>query len=182
MTDGASPGNAPPLGRWLASATSLLTLGAVLWPIIQNWRRTPIDGFPFSYYPMFTAKRSERARVTFLVGIETDGKRHPLHHRYVGAGGQNQVRRQIYRMVKENRADEVCDRVVAKLARENPRLYRRLATVQAVTCIYRLNDYFGGGSREPLRERVHASVVVHPVPGIAPEQENPVRSIYKGPA
>lgn len=176
----AVAGGASPLGRRLASVTSLLAVGAVLWPIVQNWRRVPSDGFPLSYYPMFNVKRSGKARVTFLVGVGANGERYPLHFRYAGSGGQNQVRRQIYRMVNEGRAGELCERVIAKLARENPRLHRRLAAVQAVTCTYRLDDYFGGGSRQPLRERIHATVVVQPASGAMPERGNPKPAIHKG--
>ncbi len=178
----ASPPHATALSRRFASGTSLLALGAVLWPVVQNWRRVPSDGFPFSYYPMFSAYRSGRTRVTPLVGVEAGGKRHLLHNRYAGSGGQNQVRRQIRRMANEGRADELCVRVIARLAREKPRLHRRLAAVQLVTGTFLLDDYFGGGSREPLREKVHATVVVQPASDIAPKQGTLVHSIHKGPA
>ncbi len=71
-------------------------------------------------------------------------------------------------MIDEGRASELCERVVANLAKEKPRLHRKLATVQVVMGDFLLDDYFGGGSREPLREKVFATVVVQPVPGSAP--------------
>lgn len=171
-----------PRGWRLASGASILTLGAVLWPIVQNWRRTPSDGFPFSYYPMFSAKRTEKSRVAYLVGLEADGTRHLLHYRYAGSGGHNQVRRQIRRMTVEGRAEELCERVIANLARQGPRLHRKLATVQVVIGEYLLDDYFGGGSREPLREKVYATVAVHPSRETSQAHGNPTRSIGKGAA
>ncbi len=39
-------------------AGGVALLGSVLVPIRQNWRAKPRDGFPLSYYPMFSAKRS----------------------------------------------------------------------------------------------------------------------------
>ncbi len=152
------------LGQLLASGTSLLTLGAVLWPVVQNWRRQPRDGFPFSYYPMFSARRGGTSSVTCVIGIDADGNRHSLHYRHAGFGGHNQVRRQLRRMAIEGRAEDTCASVIANIARERPKLHRSLAAVQIVTRTYRLDDYFGGGSRDPLREKVHASVVVQAVP------------------
>jgi len=152
------------LGQVLASGASLLTLGAVLWPVVQNWRRMPRDGFPFSWYPMFSARRGKTSSVTCVIGVDLNGNQHQLHYRYAGFGGHNQVRRQLNRMAVEGRAGNTCAFVIGNLARERPKLHQKLATVQVVTRTYRLDDYFGGGSREPLREKVHATVVVQAVP------------------
>ena len=51
-------------GKAMAAAASLLLLGAVMAPVRQNWRRGGRDGFPLSYYPMFSAKRRATASVT----------------------------------------------------------------------------------------------------------------------
>jgi len=44
-------------GKRVAFLSSLAMIGAVLWPVHQNWRARPQDSFPLSYYPMFRAKR-----------------------------------------------------------------------------------------------------------------------------
>jgi len=59
----------PTQGKGLASGFSLLMTCAVLWPIVENWREDLTDSFPLSYYPMFTEKRAEKARVTYMVGF-----------------------------------------------------------------------------------------------------------------
>jgi len=51
-----------------------------------------------------------------------------------------------------------------------------------VTRTYRLDDYFGGGSREPLREKIHATVVVRAVAQTPPVPEvTLVGAIHEGP-
>lgn len=157
-----SPGGATEseTGRGVARAVSLLTVAAVLAPVVQNWRASPVDGFPFSYYPMFTAKRTRRTRVTHLVGYDAAGKRYYLSHRLVGEGGLNQARRQLRRLALGGDADAVCQRVAARCARARTGLHADLVTIQVVTGEYRLRDYFAGRC-EPRSETVHASLPVN---------------------
>jgi hypothetical protein len=150
---------APDAGRRIARAASFLTVTAVLAPVVQNWRTHPVDGFPFSYYPMFTAKRTQRTRVTHLIGYDAAGRRHHLSHRLVGEGGLNQVRRQLRRLALGGEAGAVCERVAARCARARTGLHADLVTVQIVTGEYRLRDYFAGAC-EPRSETIHASVTV----------------------
>jgi hypothetical protein len=146
-------------GKGLAGAASLLMIGAVLWPVTQNWRKEPKDGFPLSYYPMFSTKRSERARVHYLVGFGTRGERQPIPYTYAGTGGLNQVRRQINRVVRGGRADTLCRIVAAKVAQDEEERFAGVVTVQVVTGDYRLTDYFTG-NRDPVSECVRASCPV----------------------
>ncbi|MBA2450364.1 MAG: hypothetical protein H0V51_20305 [Chloroflexi bacterium] len=143
-------------GKRFASGLSILTIGAVLWPIVQNSRQQPKDNFPLSYYPMFTADRSQRAQVTHLLGLDARGRRYPIPYGYAGAGGLNQVRRQLRELVRIGRADELCRSVASKIGRESGGPFAGVVTVQVVTGEYRLADYFTG-TRTPLSERVHAS-------------------------
>ena len=146
----------PRNGQRLAGAASLVIVGAVLWPVIENWRKLPRDGFPLSYYPMFSAKRSARVRVTHLVGVDAAGQRYPLSYLYAGSGGLNQVRRQIYRIVKQGQAADLCLRVALRVERRPMGLPAEIVTVQVVTGEYRLADYFRG-KKAPLSEIIHAS-------------------------
>ncbi len=143
-------------GKGLAGGLSLLTIGAVLWPVTQNWRKIPKDSFPLSYYPMFSAKRSKKATVHYLVGLGARGERHLIPYTYAGTGGLNQVRRQINRVVRGGRADTLCRIVAAKVAQEEEDRFGGVVTVQVVTGEYRLTDYFTG-NRDPVSERVRAS-------------------------
>jgi len=143
----------------LAGAASLLTVCAVLWPVVQNWRKKPKDNFPLSHYPMFSAKRPKSASFTYLVGLGAGGKRHLLPHTYVGAGGLNQVRKHIRKAVVGGKADELVRLVAASLALDVEERFSSVVTVQVVTGKYRLQDYFAG-KRTPAREVVHASCPV----------------------
>lgn len=166
-------------GQRLACVASVMLLGAVFAPIVQNWRPAPRDGFPFSYYPMFSARRGAKTRVTYLVGVKADGTRDPLHFRFAGCGGQNQLRRQIRRMANEGRSGDLCERVAARLAEERPALHRNLTAVELVTGTYVLDDYFGGRSRLPHREKVHASVPLPAASCPAPSHQAPHRAALK---
>ena len=131
-------------------------IGAVLWPIAQNWRERQRDGFPLSYYPMFTAKRSATVDITHFVGIELSGERQPVPYTYAGSGGLNQVRRQINRAVREGRAEALCDSVAAQVARQESEALAEVVRVELVTGKYRLAHYFAGETR-PVSERILAS-------------------------
>src|SRR5262245_23160043 len=93
--------------KYCALFFSLAMTGAVLLPVHQNWRSTPHDSFPLSYYPMFSAKRSPVEIFHYIVGYDADDKRYIIPHTFAGAGGLNAVRRQINRTVREGHADEL---------------------------------------------------------------------------
>jgi len=129
-------------------------VGAMLQPLVQNWREQPSDSFPFSYYPMFTAQRTKGKRETYLVGLDAHGARRLLPYGCAGPGGHNQVRRQINRSVGAGRADAVCAAVAAHVAGRTR--FDDIVTVQVLTGTYDLAAYFSG-AREPTSERVRAS-------------------------
>lgn len=145
--------------RRVATAASMLALGLVLWPIRQNWRAAKRDGFPLSYYPMFSARRSERVQVHHLVAVTAPGERRLLAHHLCGPGGLNQVRRQLRRLMRAGQAEQLCERVVQRLARERDGSLADVVSVEAVRSEYSLADYFGGDKR-PLSEKVYASLAV----------------------
>lgn len=164
-----------------AGAISLAVIAAVLSPMVQNWRARPKDSFPLSYYPMFTASRGEATRITYLVGVDGEGKHHPLHYTLVGKGGLNQVRRQINRMKDEGRADKLCEQVAQKVARRKGKRHRSMVEVRVVTGQFNFNDYFLAGSKAPKNERIHAVcriervgvAAIEPDPGPATPPEEP---------
>lgn len=137
-----------PLARRLATTYSIALLGAVIVPIRQNWRPKPRrDGFPRSYYPMFSARRRSTATVHSLVGVTVDGTRVRLPHGVAGSGGLNQVRRQIRRCVAEDRTEEPCQRAAQEIIRRNRRRsspYADVVSVDVVASKFRLDDCFAG--------------------------------------
>ncbi len=105
---------------------------------------------------MFSFKRSKRARVNYLVGVDSRGERHLLPYICAGSGGLNQVRKHINRAVREGRAADLCQRVAS-----SPRLgslgpFGDVVEVHIVSGEYRLAQYFRG-KKEPVSERIHAT-------------------------
>jgi hypothetical protein len=139
-------------------------IGAVLSPIVQNWREEPEDSFPLSYYPMFTEKREATSRITYIVGTDAEGNRRRIHYKYAGGdaagGGLNQVRRQIGRMIKRGDADKLCKGIARNVARKDSGWLARVVTVEVRTDTYNLTDYFTGKSRIPVKEKIHATCSV----------------------
>lgn len=146
----------PITDRRLATAVSVAVLGAVLAPVRQNWRTDPRDGFPLSYYPMFSRQRRAVHREHHVVGVHADGRRTPLPHGWVGPGGGNQVRKQVNRAVRSGRAAELARAVGAGIA---SRGRGDFVAVEVLTSRYHLDDYFAG-RKEPRRREVRGSATV----------------------
>jgi hypothetical protein len=106
--------------RARAAVFSAALLAAVLSPLLQYRRPLPerVDGFPLSWYPMFSAKRRRRMCVTHAVGVTADGGRLFLPFDALGPGGVNQVRRQLHRVaVREARPDAYAGTLADRIAR-----------------------------------------------------------------
>lgn len=144
-------------GKRLAGALTLLTAAALLRPLLEHRRAEPKDSFPLSHYPMFSLKRSKRAKVTYLVGLDAGGGRHLLPYHCAGLGGLNQVRRQINRAVREGWVEAVCETVAASpmLRQEGP--LSRVIEVRIVTGVYGLADYYSGQNTTPRTEKILAA-------------------------
>jgi hypothetical protein len=142
--------------KLVAAGLSLLVVAAVLSPIVENWRENPRDSFPLSYYPMFSLKREETGRVTYLAAFDAHGNRFPIAHQVVGPGGLNQVRRQITKRVDRGEASKLCQSVSSRVGRRQEGRLADVVTIQVVTGMYRLDGYFSG-DKSPVAEHVHAS-------------------------
>jgi hypothetical protein len=142
--------------RRSAAALSALLLAGVLWPIRQNWRAEPRDGFPFSYYPMFSFKRSKRYSTHYLVGLTDGGERVVIPYWHAGSGGLNQVRRQLRQIALRGDGNELCAAVAARLASSADPRFAAVTSVRLVNGQYRLADYFRG-ARDPIREQIRGS-------------------------
>ncbi len=146
-----------PSGRRLESAFAGLfasgLLLAVTAPVVLNWADDPPDGFPFSYYPMFSKVRGETVHVNHVVGLDGRMRPHLLRHADVATGGMNQVRRNLNRAVRCGRAFEVCERVAERIATSGKKRHRDLVNVAVVRSTYRLDDFMAG-DRQPENVRV----------------------------
>lgn len=157
--------------KGLAGLFGALLAGAVLWPVVENWRGRPEDGFPLSYYPMFSLKRADATTVRYLVGLDACGERWLLPHTCAGTGGLNQVRRQINALVRAGEAHALCRLVAADVATRNEEHFPDIVTVQVVVGRYRLADFFAA-RRGSVWERMEASRVRETVEASCPVKRN----------
>jgi hypothetical protein len=103
--------------RWWAGAVTTGVVGATLWPLRQYRRPEPErrDGFPLSYYPMFSEKRGQFGSVPFAIGVRADGSEFNMPYPMLGPGGVNQVRRQLSRAVARGRAERHARMIAARI-------------------------------------------------------------------
>ena len=144
--------------RW-GAVLSVVMLGTVLWPIQQNWREQPQDSFPLSYYPMFSQKREPTESFYYVVGRDAQGARHWIPRKYISRGGQNQVRKNLRRIIKEERADELAKSIAKRLAREDEQPWSQIVSVAVVSGQYVMDDFFHD-KKEPVSEKVFGSARV----------------------
>lgn len=101
-----------------AAVFSAAVLGAMLWPLAEYRRplKERVDGFPLSWYPMFSARRPRKAGVNYAVGVRADGSRRYLPSAALGPAGINQVRRQLNRVVREGGIENHAAAIAARVA------------------------------------------------------------------
>lgn len=133
----------------------LLILLAV--PIVQNHVDRPRDGFPLSYYPMFSHERSNRTTLRRAVGLRADGSEVPLHYKLAGSGGMNQVRRQMRSRIKGGGAEELAQEIHDNLL-ETSR-YDDVVEILIVRDRFRL-DRVMSGERTPDHRKVYVRMPV----------------------
>lgn len=152
----------PTAERNLAVAVSVALVAAVLSPLRQQGRARPRDGFPLSYYPMFSARRTGRLTVTHLVGIDAHGGSRPLCSSLHGMGGMNQQRKQLGRLARRSHGERVVNRVAARIATRTD--HDDLVEVRLVTGTYETEAWFRGDT-EPRALTTHAvAAVCRPTP------------------
>ena len=147
-------------GKLLPALFSVFLVLLVFSPIIENFRAKATDGFPLSHFPMFTSKRDATENVTHLVGLDADGNRHVIPHRFAGTGGMNQVRKQIRKSARDKEdAPKLCQTVAENVAERRGERYAKIVKVVVVSGDYNLNDYFAG-AKNPVEEKVRVDCEV----------------------
>ncbi|MCA8958679.1 MAG: hypothetical protein KDC87_21560 [Planctomycetes bacterium] len=132
---------------------SVLLLVTVLSPVVQNFRAHPIDGFPLSYYPMFSKHRHGRTSLVHAVGRRADGTSIDLDCRFASTGGMNQARHKMNRMVKGGRSSVLAKTVARRVRRQGVAERERLVSIQIVRDTF-VFDRFFAGDRTPEKRRV----------------------------
>ena len=114
------------------------------------------DSFPLSTYPKFSADRKGRVTVPHVVGLTAAGERIIPHYSHFGAGGLNQVRRQISRGIREGRAADIAQCYADSLAVRPQAGEEQIVEVQVVRARFLFDEYFNGDTR-PAAESLHAA-------------------------
>jgi len=138
----------------LAKLLSILILAALLWPVQENFERKPNDDFPLSYYPMFSHKRKATYSMPYVVGYDSQQNHYFIPYKYAGTGGFNQVRRQMRQMVREDRHEELIDRVAERLENTKRTPFDKLERIELVKGKYHFEDFFLYDQREPISEKI----------------------------
>jgi hypothetical protein len=63
---------------------------------------------------MFSKRRRKNTKIIYVACVHFDGTRHPLSHQDLGSGGFNQVRHQLNRLVKQDRAQAYATALAAR--------------------------------------------------------------------
>ena len=186
--------SAPPLrSADLLRLAGLAGLAAVLVSPVRHYvgpmstvnvQKMEQDSFPLSTFPMFSEDRRGRVIVPHVIGLSEDGERILPHYSHYGAGGLNQVRKQIARDVRNGRAVPVAQRFADSLAQPPEaggsteietmrRIEReaRIVRVEVVRSRFVFDEYFAG-QRIPRSETIHARCAVG---GTATAQDAPRR-------
>ncbi len=142
----------PPVRRRGPVLFSALVLAAVLAPVTQNFMADPWDGFPLSYFPMFTKPRGETVKLTHPVGIRDDGVEINLPGRLAASGGMNQIRKHIRKTARKGNADELAERIARRIRRSDRPEYASLLEVRIVRSTFEIEGFMGGDHRAVRRE------------------------------
>ena len=157
--------------RAYACAVCVAMLAAVYLPALENWRDEPEDGFPLSYYPMFSMARTAQLRVTYVVGVDQDGTLRKIPHELLSPGGMHQVRRQLSECKRDRAlARDYLAAAAARIRRKAGDRHRDLERLQIVTETYDVAGYLLDGD-EALRFELRAQYVLPPAESDARETD-----------
>jgi hypothetical protein len=146
-------------GKLFAAYASLALIGAVLWPLHENWRTTPRDDFPLSYYPMFSTKRDAIETFYYMIGHDKKGERITIPYRFAGPGGLNSTRRQIRKLTQDGHAAELAQSVARRLARNDSSRWEDIVSVSIMRGRYSVADWYHG-KKQPVAEQLKGFAVV----------------------
>ena len=145
-----------PATRTIAGVLTVALLGSILAPArkLGPDQGRVRDSFPFSHYPMFSARRKEHYWVTHLLGITADGQQRPLHYSYAGTGGLNAVRRQLRRRVNDGEGKRLARRAARRIASREHAEDRDIVEVHVVKGRYLIEPFMRGAGEEEFTSRL----------------------------
>lgn len=149
-----------PYPKPIAALLSVALLLLVASPVRENLKAQPKDGFPLSYYPMFSLKRDTHYTVRHVVGYDHRGQAHVIPYKLLGTGGFNQVRRQVNKRCKQGKAHKLARSAAKRIARQTEAPYTDLVYVEVIKGDFHLDSFFLTHDRTPVRTKVLASEVI----------------------
>jgi hypothetical protein len=141
---------------WAILVTVTLII-AILLPIHEDFRGPRGDSFPFSWYPMFSRPRPDPEWAHYVVGHTSKGERVIIPAHFYVKGSMNQARRQLDHLVREGRtAHATCEQAATRIARSNQQDLQDVVSVNVVRGYFYMEEYFGKGNKQPVRESIYA--------------------------
>jgi len=140
---------------------------AVASPIERNFnRRRASDGYPLSWYPMFSGLRTNTLKTKYMYGLGEDGRHYMIPYTHWARGGFNQGRTQLGDAIRAGRKASMrkCEKVAQRLAKRKRGWRSRVKTVRVAKGRFDVERFFIDGQREPEREFVVAECTVNREP------------------
>jgi hypothetical protein len=139
--------------RFFPYALTIVLLGAVLEPILHA---EPKDGFPFSNYPMFSARRGVETTLSHAVALSKGKPPRPLPPRFTGSDEVLQAKVTIQSAVDRGSrsAKDLCGEMAARVGSAGE-AFADVDTVEIRTDTYDVVAYFEGKTA-PLASKMHA--------------------------
>ncbi len=135
---------------WAWSVVVVATL-ATASPIVPALRGHKGDGFPLSWFPMFSRERPDLERPTYVVGDTADGGRVKVDVTFWATGGFNQGRNALVATIQKGGAKDLCAKVAKRVATRGRPEHADVTQIRIVRGTYDREVFFGG-DRTPIRE------------------------------
>ena len=138
----------------IAILLSLLLSFALLSPLKKEWRGEDGDSFPLSWYPMFSKPRPELEKISYMVGVLSDGSRRVIKSTYFVRGPMNQARMQVSKYAQRKKtSDELCNKAAGKMSKRKRGPQSRMGQVRLVRGHF-FREAFFGADQELLEKDV----------------------------
>jgi hypothetical protein len=143
-----------------AAFISIMLIVITLSPVVMNWVEDRVDEFPFSYYPMFSLKRSEVYIQDHLIGYDADEEQYIIPCSYYKPVMFNTARRQINKYVDLGMADTLAVMVAENIASDPSGEMDHIVRVEVVKGTFHIDNFFRHNDRTPLEAVVEGRAVV----------------------
>lgn len=151
------------LERLRAALVTTAFCVATLSPLVRDDEGRRRDGFPLSWYPMFSKPRPELETVNWVRAQEGTGRNRPVSVNYWTRGGLTEGRAQLEGAIKAGPESSArfCERLAATFAKRTRGWESRVTELQLTRSTWALESYFGANDPNPRKERVLLTCAVN---------------------